>query len=119
MIRITTLATVGVEVSPHLFRTSGASTAATRGGDNPLSRQRASAPYPSQRHQRPLQPSNKPDAPRTDFGKSFDSMRKNDWTVTRRQTLGSVNQVLMPNDVRRSSGCVGDMDAPRQRAGGG
>ena len=31
----TTLATVGVDVSPHLFRTSAASTAATRGGDNP------------------------------------------------------------------------------------
>jgi integrase len=35
VIRRTTLATVGVEVSPHLFRTSGASTAATRGGENP------------------------------------------------------------------------------------
>jgi integrase len=35
VIRRTTLSTVGVEVSPHLFRTSGASTAATRGGENP------------------------------------------------------------------------------------
>ena len=35
VIRMTTLATVGVEVSPHLFRTSGASTVATRGGENP------------------------------------------------------------------------------------
>jgi integrase len=35
VIKMTTLATVGVEVSPHLFRTCGASTAATRGGDNP------------------------------------------------------------------------------------
>jgi integrase len=26
---------VGVDVSPHLFRTSGASTAATYGGENP------------------------------------------------------------------------------------
>jgi integrase len=31
----TTLATVGVKVSPHLFRTSAASTAATCGGENP------------------------------------------------------------------------------------
>jgi integrase len=31
----TTLSTVGVAVSPHLFRTSAASTAATYGGDNP------------------------------------------------------------------------------------
>jgi integrase len=35
VIRRTTLATVGVEVSPHMFRTSGASTVATRGGENP------------------------------------------------------------------------------------
>ena len=35
VIRMTTLSTVGVEVSPHMFRTSGASTAATRGGENP------------------------------------------------------------------------------------
>ena len=35
MIKTTTLATVGVDVSPHLFRTSAASTAATHGGDNP------------------------------------------------------------------------------------
>ena len=35
MIKATTLSTVGVDVSPHLFRTSAASTAATRGGDNP------------------------------------------------------------------------------------
>jgi integrase len=35
VIRRTTLSTVGVEVSPHMFRTSGASTAATRGGENP------------------------------------------------------------------------------------
>jgi integrase len=35
VIGMTTLATVGVEMSPHLFRTSGASTAATHGGDNP------------------------------------------------------------------------------------
>ena len=35
MISTTTLATVGVAVSPHLFRTSAASTAATHGGDNP------------------------------------------------------------------------------------
>jgi integrase len=35
VIKMTTLATVGVDVSPHLFRSSGASTAATRGGDNP------------------------------------------------------------------------------------
>jgi hypothetical protein len=34
-ISATTLATVGVKVSPHLFRTSAASTAATRGGENP------------------------------------------------------------------------------------
>jgi integrase len=34
-ISATTLATVGVDVSPHLFRTSAASTAATRNGDNP------------------------------------------------------------------------------------
>jgi integrase len=31
----TTLSTVGVAVSPHLFRTSAASTVATYGGDNP------------------------------------------------------------------------------------
>jgi integrase len=35
VIRLTTLATVGVEMSPHLFRTSAASTAATRCGENP------------------------------------------------------------------------------------
>jgi integrase len=35
VIRRTTLSTVGMEVSPHMFRTSGASTAATRGGENP------------------------------------------------------------------------------------
>ena len=35
VIKTTTLSTVGVGVSPHLFRTSAASTAATRGGDNP------------------------------------------------------------------------------------
>jgi integrase len=35
VIKATTLATVGVDMSPHLFRTSAASTAATRGGENP------------------------------------------------------------------------------------
>lgn len=35
VIKATTLATVGVDVSPHLFRTAGASTAAIHGGDNP------------------------------------------------------------------------------------
>jgi integrase len=35
VIRNTTLRTVGVAVSPHLFRTSGASAAASYGGDNP------------------------------------------------------------------------------------
>lgn len=35
VISATTLATVGVNVSPHLFRTSAASTAATHGGENP------------------------------------------------------------------------------------
>jgi integrase len=35
IIRMSTLSTVGVAVSPHLFRTSGASTAAIRGGENP------------------------------------------------------------------------------------
>lgn len=35
VIRKTTLSTVGVKLSPHLFRTSGASTAAVHGGDNP------------------------------------------------------------------------------------
>jgi integrase len=35
VIRKTTLSTVGVAVSPHLFRTSGASAAASYGGDNP------------------------------------------------------------------------------------
>jgi integrase len=35
VIKATTVSTVGVDVSPHLFRTSGASTAATHGGDNP------------------------------------------------------------------------------------
>ena len=34
-IKTTTLSTVGVDVSPHLFRTSGASTAAMRAGANP------------------------------------------------------------------------------------
>jgi integrase len=34
-IGMSTLATVGVKVSPHLFRTSGASSAATHGGENP------------------------------------------------------------------------------------
>ena len=35
VIKMTTLATVGVEVSPHLFRTCGATTAAIHGGENP------------------------------------------------------------------------------------
>lgn len=35
VIRGTTLTTVGVKVSPHLFRTSGASSAANLGGENP------------------------------------------------------------------------------------
>jgi integrase len=35
VIKATTLSTVGIEVSPHLFRASAASTAATRGGDSP------------------------------------------------------------------------------------
>jgi integrase len=35
VIKATTLSTVGVDVSPHLFRACGASTAATRAGDNP------------------------------------------------------------------------------------
>jgi integrase len=35
VIKMTTLATVGVAVSPHLFRTSAASTVATRCGENP------------------------------------------------------------------------------------
>jgi integrase len=35
VIRMTTLSTVGVAVSPHLFRTAGASSAATLGGENP------------------------------------------------------------------------------------
>jgi integrase len=34
VIKATTATTVGVDVSPHLFRTSAASTAATCGGDN-------------------------------------------------------------------------------------
>jgi integrase len=34
VIKATTAATVGVDVSPHLFRTSAASTVAIRGGDN-------------------------------------------------------------------------------------
>ncbi len=35
VIKATTLSTVGIDVSPHLFRVSGASTVATRGGHNP------------------------------------------------------------------------------------
>jgi integrase len=35
LIKMTTLATVGIAMSPHLFRTSAASTAAANGGDNP------------------------------------------------------------------------------------
>jgi integrase len=35
IISMTTLATVGVAISPHLFRTCGASTAASRAGENP------------------------------------------------------------------------------------
>jgi integrase len=35
MIKSTTLSTVGVDVSPHLFRTAAASTAAIHGGENP------------------------------------------------------------------------------------
>jgi integrase len=34
-IYMSTLSTVGVDVSPHLFRTSAASAAATYGGENP------------------------------------------------------------------------------------
>jgi site-specific recombinase XerD len=40
-IKITTLSTAGVDVSPHLFRTSAASTAATRGGANRISPRRS------------------------------------------------------------------------------
>ena len=36
MIKISTLATVSVDVSPHLFRAAAASTVATRGGKNPF-----------------------------------------------------------------------------------
>ena len=46
----TTLATVGIAVSPHLFRTAGASTAALHAGSNP---NLGSAPH---RHRRALQP---------------------------------------------------------------
>jgi integrase len=35
VIKMSTLSTVGVDVSPHLFRTSAASAAATHGGENP------------------------------------------------------------------------------------
>jgi integrase len=35
VIKATTFSTVGIDVSPHLFRVSGASTAATHGGHNP------------------------------------------------------------------------------------
>jgi integrase len=35
VIRMTTFSTVGVAVSPHLFRTAGASSAAMLGGENP------------------------------------------------------------------------------------
>jgi integrase len=35
VIKATTLSTVGIDVCPHLFRTSGASTVATHGGHNP------------------------------------------------------------------------------------
>jgi integrase len=35
VIKATTLSTVGVDLSPHLFRTAAASTAATLCGDNP------------------------------------------------------------------------------------
>jgi hypothetical protein len=35
VIKQTTLATVGIDVSPHLFRTSAASTAAVHAGDQP------------------------------------------------------------------------------------
>jgi integrase len=35
VIKTTTLATVGIDVSPHLFRAAGASTVATHGGHNP------------------------------------------------------------------------------------
>jgi integrase len=35
VIKATTLSTVGIDVSPHLFRVSGASTVATRGSHNP------------------------------------------------------------------------------------
>ena len=37
VIKMTTLATVGVDVSPHLFRTSAASTAATLAATTPIS----------------------------------------------------------------------------------
>jgi hypothetical protein len=46
-----------VHMSAHLFRTSAASTVATT-----LSRQLASAPYPSQRHQRALRPGDQSDS---------------------------------------------------------
>ena len=36
VIKATTLATVGVDIGPHLFRASAASTVATRGGENPF-----------------------------------------------------------------------------------
>ena len=59
LINATTLATVGVKVSPHLFRTSAVSSAAIYAGRHPVSRQRSSAPHRSGPDEQALQPSNK------------------------------------------------------------
>jgi len=55
VISATTLAAVGVAVSPHLFRTCAASTAAMLAARTLIS-PRASAPYASRRYQHALQP---------------------------------------------------------------
>ena len=52
----TTLATVGIAVSPHLFRTAGASTAAASCRKQPQSRQRTTSSPGPHCHRRALQP---------------------------------------------------------------
>jgi hypothetical protein len=56
----TTLATIGIDVSPHMFRTAAASTARCLRRQYSSSRQRTAPPYRSRRHGRALQPRQQP-----------------------------------------------------------
>ena len=76
-----TLETLGVSVSPHLFRTSAASTAAAYGGDTPLSRQRAAQPSGF-----------------TDYGRALQFSRKRKCDYSLRRNHANPGR-LMPNQA--------------------